>query len=256
MTSPAEALAAAAAAFAAALALAFASAVVERAAAARASGLRRPRLLGPAADAVKVMARTGRAAPGSGAAAFAALLPALALASFLPRGAGVGGLLPPGVAAAGGPVHALLLLALLAASVHAWLLPAAFVEARRRQPLVDAAACLLGCHLAALLVVSGLLMDRPEYESWAARPQPPPAGRCGPIPPGPRPGSVCSPSSAAAPDRSWADAAPACARAPVRPRSGCPCPGTCSWGPSPCSPSTSSAAACRPRPAGRRRRPG
>ena len=161
MTSPAEALAAGAAAFAAALGLAFASAVVERTAAARALGLRRPRLLGPAADAVKVLARSGRAAPGAGAAAFAALLPALALAAFLPRGAGVGGLLPPGAAAAGGPVHALLLLALMAASVHAWLLPAAFVEAPRRRPLIDSAACLLGCHLAALLVVTGLLMDGP-----------------------------------------------------------------------------------------------
>lgn len=152
-------LAAAAAALAAALGLAFGSAVVERTAAARALGLRRPRLAGPVADVVKVMARSPAAPRGSGAAAFAALLPALVLVAFLPRGAGVGGLLPTVVAPAGGTVHALLLLGLLAASVHAWLLPAAFVDARRRLQLVESGGSLLGCHLAALLVVAGLLID-------------------------------------------------------------------------------------------------
>ena len=162
MTSPAEIpFGAAATALVATLGLAFGSAVVERTAASRALGLRRPRLMGPVADVVKVMARSRTAGPGSGAAAFVALFPALALVALLPRGAGVGGLLPPGLAEAGGTVHALLLLALLSASVHAWLLPAAFVDARRRRRLVDSAGCLLGCHLAALLVVTGLRIDGP-----------------------------------------------------------------------------------------------
>ena len=159
MISLADTAFAAAAAFAAALGLALASAVVERTAMARASGLRRPALLGPVADLVKVMARSRTAARGSGTAAFAALLPAFVLVAFLPPGAGVGGLLPAGLAALGGAAHALLLVALLAASTHAWVLPAAVADARGRRELVDSAGCLLGCHLAALLVVAGLLID-------------------------------------------------------------------------------------------------
>ena len=160
MTSPSDTpLGCASIAFVATLGLVLASAVVERTAMARASGLRRPALLGPVADVVKVMARSRRAAPGSGVSAFVALLPALGLVALLPPGAGVGGLLPSGLAASGGAIHALLLLALLAVSAHAWLLPAAFVDPCRRRELIASAGCLPGCHLAALLVVAGLLID-------------------------------------------------------------------------------------------------
>ena len=146
-------------AFVGTLGLAFGSAIVERAAAARVTGRRRPPLLGPVADALKVMARSGKPAPGAGAAAFAALLPALALAALLPPGAGVGGLLRSGAASGGGAVQALLLAALLAASAQAWLLPAAFAGAEGRRQLTAGAGPILGCHLAVLLVVAALVID-------------------------------------------------------------------------------------------------
>ena len=141
------------------LGLAFVSAIVERAALARVNGLRRPPLLGPVADAAKVMARSGRPAPGAGAAAFAALLPALALVALLPPGAGVGGLSLPGVAPGGGTVQALLLVALLAVSVQAWLLPAALAGAEGQRALMAGAGAIIGCHLAVLLVAAALVID-------------------------------------------------------------------------------------------------
>ncbi len=141
------------------LGLAFGSAIVERAAGARVSGLRRPRLLGPVADAAKVMARSGRPAPGAGAAAFAALLPALALVALLPPGAGVGGLFPTGAATAGGAVQALVLVALLGVSAQAWILPAAFAGAEGRRSLSAGAVTIAGCHLAFLLVAAALVTD-------------------------------------------------------------------------------------------------
>ena len=146
-------------AFIGTLGLALGSAIVERAATARVTGLRRPPLLGSVADAAKVMARSGGPAPGAGAAAFAALLPALALAASLPPGAGVGGLLHSGAASGGGAVQAMLLVALLAASAQAWLLPAAFAGAEGRRQLIAGAGPIMGCHLAVLLVVAALVID-------------------------------------------------------------------------------------------------
>ncbi len=141
------------------LGLAYGSAIVERAARARVTGLRRPPLLGPVADAAKVMARSGRPAPGAGAAAFAALLPALALVALLPPGAGVGGLFPQGAATAGGAVQALVLVALLGVSAQAWMLPAAFAGAEGRRSLSAGAVTIMGCHLAFLLVAAALVTD-------------------------------------------------------------------------------------------------